>query len=101
MIKLKTHAEPLCSQKLLAEEAGQVTSEQIIRDCIAVPMKSGCEKREMSNYKLYKKPTITMTQCVFTCHESNGCNASSSLQLSALAGLISLMYAALSVIKYG
>ena len=73
----------------------------MIRDCIAVPMKSGCEKREMSNYKLYKKPSITMIQCVYTCHESNGCNASSLLQLSALAGLISLMVAALSVIKYG
>lgn len=65
-------------------------------------MKHGCEKRDMSNNKLYNKPSITMIQCVYTCEDVNGCNSSSSIQLSVLIGLISLISSLLNlnVIKF-
>lgn len=75
------------------EEIGQpgIVQRKIIRDCISVPMKQGCEKRQISNYKLFKKPTnIIMTQCVYQCQE-DGCNKASSFTSPFLIGLIGLI----------
>ena len=59
-------------------------------------MKAGCERREMSNYKLYRptKPSVTMVQCVKVC-ENDACNSANiqqlSLQLTLLISLISFI----------
>jgi len=65
-----------------------ILQEKIIRDCTSVPLKTGCERQ--SNYRLNKKANVIMTQCVWLCNE-DGCNASSTIGLSSLIGLISLI----------
>ena len=82
---------------MLCEPTEETGQETIIRDCIAIPMKQGCERRQMSNYKLYGGPAHTVIQCVYTCHEYNGCNGASQLSVSVFGALLMFVCTAWSV----